>query len=277
MASYKGHLMFAAGLGCAGGCLGLWLGHLDWGPAVLGAALCTVGGLLPDLDSDSGVPVRELFGAAAAVVPLLLFPRLRQAGLTVEQTLAVLVGVYVLVRYPLAHLFKRCTVHRGMFHSIPALFIAGLATYLLLPSRDGVVRLFLAGAVAAGFLSHLVLDELCSVDFMGLRPRLNRFAGSALKLASKSIPATVLTYLLLIGLAYLALRDLNEGNGTRRTRMERIGADLSRSNKQDGNRAIQFSFRSASNRSIRVLRVPFFAHRVSAATSTGPGSPAAGR
>ena len=48
-----------------------------------------------------------------------------------------------------------------------------------------------------GFLSHLILDEIYSVDFMGARLRLNKYAGSALKLVSKSWPATVTTYLLL--------------------------------------------------------------------------------
>src|SRR5438094_516142 len=66
----------------------------------------------------------------------------------------------------------------------------------------------LAGGVMLGFLSHLVLDELCAVDFSGARLRLNRFAGSALKLASPSWTATILTYLLLFGLSFLAFRAL---------------------------------------------------------------------
>jgi hypothetical protein len=66
------------------------------------------------------------------------------------------------------------------------------------------VRLFVAGGVMIGFLSHLVLDELYSVDFMGVGIRLNKYAGSALKLASPSRMATLATYVLLAGLAYLA-------------------------------------------------------------------------
>jgi hypothetical protein len=50
-------------------------------------------------------------------------------------------------------------------------------------------------------LSHLVLDELFAIDFMGMTPRLNKYAGSALKLASKSWFATALTYAILCGLA----------------------------------------------------------------------------
>lgn len=212
MASYRGHLMFSSLLGAAYGSLGAWYLKLDWGPAVLGASLTTAGGLLPDLDSSSGVPVRELFGAAATLLPLLLVPRLRQDGFSMEQALALMVLSYAFVRYGLSALFKRWTVHRGMFHSIPGMVIAGLAMYLLYHSTDVTIRLYLAGGVVLGFLSHLVLDEIYAVDFNGIQVKLNQFAGSALKLSSKSYVATGFTYLLLGGLVYLALLDWSKQN-----------------------------------------------------------------
>jgi len=69
------------------------------------------------------------------------------------------------------------------------------------------LRLYLAGAVMLGFLSHLVLDEVFSVDFMGVRFRLNRNAGSALKFWSRSWSASVVTYALLGVVGYLAFLD----------------------------------------------------------------------
>jgi hypothetical protein len=200
MASYRGHLMFAVPLGAAYGTIPLLRGEVDWGPAILGAGLCSLGGLMPDLDSDSGVPVRELFGVMAAVVPALMYGALQERGLPFEQALVILAGVYVLIRYGLSAIFKRWTVHRGMFHSIPAMLIAGLLVYLFFPSRDDNLRLYLGGGVMLGFLSHLVLDELCSVDFMGARIRLNKFAGSALKFGSPSWSATLTCYLILAAL-----------------------------------------------------------------------------
>jgi hypothetical protein len=211
MASYRGHLTFAAALGVAYGGLALWRGSFDWGTALLAAGLTTLGGLLPDLDSDSGVPVRELFGLAAAVTPFLLYKHLLDHGLSPEQTVVILAGVYILIRYVISRIFKRWTVHRGMFHSIPALLIAGLVFYLGYHTSDKLTRLYLAGGVMLGFLSHLVLDELCSVDFMGLHVKLNRYAGSALKLASKSWPATAATYAILAVLGYLAWLDWSRG------------------------------------------------------------------
>lgn len=213
MASYRGHLMFSSVLGTGYGAAGLLCWQLDWGPVFLGAGLTTLGGLLPDLDSDSGVPVRELFGLAAALTPLFLYSRLHAEGVNTEQTVAILAGVYLFVRYGLSGAFKRFTVHRGMFHSLPALLIAGLVVYLGYPNKDVPLRLYLAGGAMLGFLSHLVLDELYSVDFMGVGIRLNKYAGSALKLWSPSRPATLAAYAVLAWLAWLAWGDYQSAPG----------------------------------------------------------------
>jgi membrane-bound metal-dependent hydrolase YbcI (DUF457 family) len=177
--------------------------------AFLAAGITAVGGMLPDLDSDSGVPVRELSGLAAAVVPLLLMPRLAAGGMTQEGVLATLVLLYLLIRYGLGFVLRLVSVHRGMFHSIPAMLIFGLLVYLEYHGQMRT-RLLLAGGVMLGFLSHLVLDELYSVDFNGVRLRLNQFAGSALKFASPSWVATCVCYGLLAGLGFLAYLDYQE-------------------------------------------------------------------
>ena len=204
MAGFKTHITVSGLLGVVAGAFGAWQWQLDWGPVCLAAGLTALGGMLPDLDSDSGVPVRELFGLAAAFIPILLLHRLRRAGLTHDQMLVVLIGVYLLVRYGLSEYFKRLTVHRGMFHSIPALLITGLIVYLLYDHTDARVRWYLAGGAMLGFLSHLVLDELYAVDLRGLVPRLNNFAGSALKLFSDSWSANAFTYAFLFVLAGVA-------------------------------------------------------------------------
>jgi hypothetical protein len=207
MASYRGHLMCSSVLGAAYGSAAAWQLHLDWGPVFLGAGLTTIGGILPDLDSDSGVPVRETFGLIAAVVPLLLVRRLHHHDLPLDQSLVIAALAYVVIRYGLSYLFKRLTVHRGMFHSLPAMLIAGLIVFLLDRGSAMTIRLFLAGGVMIGFLSHLVLDEIFSVDFMGLKVK--KSAGSAVKLASKSWGATLTCYGILALLGWLVWRDLD--------------------------------------------------------------------
>ena len=209
MASYRGHLMLSAPLGAAYGALALWRPEFDWGTVFLGAGLTTVGGLLPDLDSDSGVPVRELFGVLAAATAVLLYHPLHDhLQLPVEQALVFMGLGYFFVRYVFANFFRRITVHRGMYHSIPAMLISGLLVYLAYPSNNLYLRLYLAGGVMLGFLSHLVLDELYAVDFMGVRIRFNKFAGSALKFGSPSWAATLSTYALLFVLGFLALQGV---------------------------------------------------------------------
>jgi LexA-binding, inner membrane-associated putative hydrolase len=206
MASYQGHLMFSSVLGAAYGGVGLVRLNLDWGPVLLGAGVTTIGGLLPDLDSDSGVPVREMFGLAAAIVPLLCYPRLR-LDFTPDQTLVLLGGIYLFIRYFLSSIFKKYTVHRGMFHSVPALLISGLALFQIYHNDTEQIRWYIAGGVMLGFLSHLVLDELYSVDFMGIRIKLNKYAGSAIKFWSPSLPATLVCYAILGVLAWSVWRQ----------------------------------------------------------------------
>jgi hypothetical protein len=210
MASFRGHIAFASVLGGVYGGVGSVAFGLDWGPVFLGAGLTTIGGLMPDLDSDSGVPVRELFSLAAVMTPLLLVRRLHHAGLTPEQILSLMAGVYVLVRYGGAALFKRITVHRGMFHSLPAMAIAGLLIYLGDHRADPRIRLFLAGGVMLGFFSHLLLDEIYSVDLLGRKMiRLNRYAGTAVKFYSPSWIATLTCYSLLATLTYVAWKEFD--------------------------------------------------------------------
>jgi len=207
MASYKGHLTVSTALGIAYGGAGFWYWHLDWGPAALAGGLTALGGLLPDLDSDSGVPVRELFGVAATVTPFLALGRLSGHGFTTDQSLVFMAASYLLVRYVVRFLFQRLTVHRGMFHSVPAMLIAGLAVYLLHHGPDQKTRLYLAGGTMLGFLSHFVLDEIYAVNFMGVRFKLNKYAGSALKLFSPSWAATLATYIILAGMGFAAWMD----------------------------------------------------------------------
>jgi len=84
------------------------------------------------------------------------------------------------------------------------MLIAGLGVFLLYHHRLPAARMFMAGAAMLGFLSHLVLDEMCSVDLSGAHVRLNKFAGSALKFASPSWSANLGTYAILAGLAFVA-------------------------------------------------------------------------
>jgi membrane-bound metal-dependent hydrolase YbcI (DUF457 family) len=197
MAGFRTHVTVSSGVGVAVGAAAV--NPLGYSPEAgfLAAAVTAVGGMLPDLDSDSGIPLRETFSLAAAVTPLVLLPRLHQINLSPEGIVAGCVIAYILVRYVGANTVRFLSVHRGMFHSIPALLIAGLALYQIYHNDEELIRYYVAGGVMVGFLSHLVLDELYSVDFMGARIKLNKYAGSAIKFWSPSLPATLICYTIL--------------------------------------------------------------------------------
>lgn len=197
MASYRGHLAFASALGFVTGGVAVSMCGFNPTSGVMAAVLVTIGGLLPDLDSQSGVPVRELFGLAAIFVPLLLLQRISDSTLTSDEKFLFMGGTYATIRYGLSKVFKRMTVHRGMFHSVPAMIIAGELIFLAYKNPDMRIRMLLGTATMVGFFSHLLLDEIYSVDFRGLTFRPNQFAGSAIKFWSPSFYASTLTWLVL--------------------------------------------------------------------------------
>lgn len=212
MAGFRTHITVSTGLGVVYGGVAVQPMGFTTETAVLSAGLTAVGGMLPDLDSDSGVPVREMFGLAAAVVPLMCVPRLTQMGVSLEGRLAFVLFAYLVIRYGVSRVFKYVTVHRGMYHSIPAMLIAGLVVYLAYHKPDHPpTRVLLAVGVMVGFLSHLVLDEIYSVNFNGVRFKLKASAGSAVKLFSPSFAGTAACYLMLGALCYLAYLDFHAG------------------------------------------------------------------
>ena len=181
MADFKTHIATSSAVGVAYGAYGVFHGVPVEAAAVAGG-LCSLGGMLPDIDSDSGVPVREVMGFAAAVTPVLLVDRFQQLGFNYEQMVLAGAVSYLFVRFGIARLLMRYTVHRGMFHSIPALLIFTGLAFLVCGSINLELRYFKAGGVFLGSLSHLVLDEIWSVDWQGGRWRFKSSFGTALKL-----------------------------------------------------------------------------------------------
>lgn len=207
MADFRTHITVSSLCGIAYGAAAVGPFHHPPETAVLAGTLTAVGGMLPDLDSDSGRPVREMSSLIAAVMPLLAYNRLTQVLHSQEGVFAAIVILYGLVRYVGTPLFKKITVHRGMYHSIPAMLVFGLIVYLEYHSPDRSTRLLLALGVMLGFLSHLILDEIWSVGFDGLRIKLKSSAGSAMKFFSPAIWPNVVCYAILGGLMFLAYAD----------------------------------------------------------------------
>ena len=146
--------------------------------------LGTLGGLLPDIDASNSRPVKLLFnvlalmGVAAAL-------QVFKDSFAPYPLLLIVTGTYLSIRYGIFALFNRLTIHRGVFHSVlAALFFALLMiciSYHFL--HWNVLHSWLNGIfIALGFMVHLLLDELFSVDLSNSRIK-NSF-GTALKLFS---------------------------------------------------------------------------------------------
>lgn len=194
MAGFQTHITVSTLLGAGYAAAG-YANEIPLSSCLVAGGLCSLAGMLPDLDSDSGVPVREVTALTAAVVPALMIPRFEQFGMDREQFVLATAIVYLGIRFGLGGLFKGYTVHRGMWHSLPAAAIAGLVAFLLVAGDELPIRLLKSVAVVLGFLSHLVLDELSSVQIRRGRLRIRHSLGTALKLwTTHSLWANVSTY-----------------------------------------------------------------------------------
>lgn len=206
MADFKTHITTSTVLGIGYGALGAYNG-LPIESALVAGGLCSIGGMLPDIDSDSGVPVRETMGFAAAVTPMLLVDRFQHMGLNHEHMVLAGAASYLFVRFGIARLLMRYTVHRGMFHSIPALLIFTGVAFLLCGYANLHLRYFKAGGVFVGVLSHLTLDEIYAVEWAGGRWRFKKSFGTALKLWSDSAWGNFSTYWKLAAVVVLILSE----------------------------------------------------------------------
>jgi len=207
MADFKTHVTTSTVCGLALGSAAYFGSEYPLDQCILATGLCSVSGMLPDLDSDNGVPIRETFAFGAAAIPMMLVDRFQHMGLTVEQMVISGMLIYIGIRFGVSRIFKRFTVHRGMWHSIPAAMVAAIFTFLICSCVDVRLRLLKAFAVFLGFCSHLILDEIYSIDFNGRRVRIKKSLGTAMKFWSGNLTANVATYAQLAALVFIVAYD----------------------------------------------------------------------
>jgi len=195
MANFKTHFAAAAAVSGAASSGLLALHHIDSNEAIVAFALGTLGGFLPDIDSENSTPVAITFNAVAIVVSFLVMFS-KSSSYSVAEMLVLWVFVYLIVRLALLKSFQLVTVHRGMFHSVPAALLAGVLTantMFYIFGLTGLLAWIYASFVTLGYLLHLLLDELVSVNLMGRR--IKRSFGTAMKLYDpKNWFVTLLVY-----------------------------------------------------------------------------------
>ena len=206
MAMFPTHIKTSTALGIGYGVVA----HVGYGvpltTSVVAASLCSISGMLPDIDSGPGIPVREITTFLASALPVLLITRLLSYSFTQETLVLTGAVIYVSIRFGLSYFLHHYTVHRGMFHSFPSMAIFGEFTYLLFYGESTAVRLFMVAAVCLGFFSHLLLDELYSVEWDG-RPHVKKSFGSAMKFVGRGWWPNFTCYAKLAVLTFFVLSD----------------------------------------------------------------------
>ncbi len=201
MADFKTHLI--GGTAASGiAATALLMGEVLPRDAVLGCfALGAIGGLLPDVDLETSIPGRVAFRVVSLVGAFLMVQAL-SGRYSLAELVLLWLGGYLLLRHAVFGFINRCTVHRGLVHSLPAAAAFALATVLAAHRGLSVSAgaAWLAGLfVGLGFVVHLVLDELYSVDLLGRR--LKRSFGTAICLGDRNnLPGTLALYALVAAL-----------------------------------------------------------------------------
>jgi len=159
----------------------------------------SVGGLLPDLDSDTGKPLSFLFHLVSVLIPsMLLIEAIKICGGSPEFLICYFSISYLFINYVVCSIIKKITVHRGIMHSIPFALVCGGIGYLLFLPSGKQVAIMAGVAVFSGCFVHLVLDELSSFKLkFGFIPIPKKSSGSSLKFRSESLVATISIYLIL--------------------------------------------------------------------------------
>lgn len=164
-----------------------------------------LGSVLPDIDLKDSRPSQIMFSGLAlffSFVALFSFAE----RLSISEMMIVWLGTFLAIRFGAQALFHRFAHHRGIWHSLLAGGFFWCLTAViykhLLGFYDGVA--WLAGAfLFVGFLSHLILDEIYSVDV--LDRRIKASFGTAFKLFDLRHPvASAAMGLAALGAFYIA-------------------------------------------------------------------------
>ncbi|MEO1958574.1 MAG: metal-dependent hydrolase [Nautiliaceae bacterium] len=215
MANFKTHLGVAAVVS-GGGALLLYdkVGVKD--ALFLFVSGC-IGGILPDIDHDNSIPLRILQNISTLFVVFFVFLFFYDKVNSLMLLIFMITGY--IGSFLLFYIFKKFTTHRGIIHSISfGVLLALLFNFVIFEVSNNQKLSLLAGFfLFLGYVTHLILDEIYSIDFMGRR--IKKSFGSALKLKGENqllnlilIFAILLTFLLPPNYTFLLeiLKDLND-------------------------------------------------------------------
>ena len=203
MANFSTHLNYAA---IASGLVATALlsaGNIQPVTALWLAFLGSIGGLLPDIDSDNSTSMKTLFGLLAGICSFVMVCHI-YPHITMLELILYAVSLYAFIRYGAKSLFEKITIHRGCCHSLAFVVLLGMCI-ICLASLMGYhdTTSWLSGLfVTAGGVLHLLLDEVCSVDLANRK--IKSSFGTALKIISLRNPVISLAQIAAIIALYFS-------------------------------------------------------------------------
>ncbi|KLV05429.1 membrane protein [Photobacterium aquae] len=187
MANFKTHLGTAALTSSIAATALLSAGHVVPVTALWLILLGTIGGLLPDVDSDNSTSMATLFRLLGGMLTFSFVGHIYKL-VSMLELIVYSIFCYLTIRYNFKSVLEKITVHRGCCHSLTFIALAGLLVVWVISllgysdTTSWLSGLFLF----AGGLVHLLLDELYSVDLANRR--IKKSFGTAMKVFSPRNP-----------------------------------------------------------------------------------------
>ncbi len=174
-------------------------GFLTPNEAVIALIFGVIGGVLPDLDLEYSKPSQRLFQILSIFSPMLIIIYFfKEIPVLYNIIIWFLLSFffYFILRKTLGQL----TVHRGIFHTIPMGILFAQITIFISKNilhQSDLFSNILAFFIFFGFMTHLILDEIFSINIYGIK--MKKSFGTAFKLYAKNnIIGTIILYILIL-------------------------------------------------------------------------------
>ena len=181
MANFNTHFTVAAGASALVSATLLSMEVVTPEQAVIAFGVGTLGGLLPDVDSSHSTSIKVGFNVLSLLMTIMII-FVKSSSYSLIEMLIVASLVFMGIRYAFLEFFRKISKHRGMFHTIPVAVIWGIVIAIMCQwffDLNSLVSWVYGFMITLGYLVHLTLDELYSVD-LGNR-RMKKSSGTALK------------------------------------------------------------------------------------------------
>ena len=183
MANFNTHFTVSAGASALISSTLLSMGILEPQEALGAFLLGTLGGLLPDIDSAYSTSIKIGFNIFSFLATITLI-FLQYQHYSLVEIIIMSFCLFISIRYLFLEIFRKISTHRGMIHSIPVSVLWGLVIVVLFDflKLDILLSWIYGFMITSGYIVHLLLDELYSVDLGNVR--MKKSFGTAFKFFS---------------------------------------------------------------------------------------------